>query len=174
MKVKILNVSKDELTDASIMDGKKFTLPSMHNGWRYSFDKLSKILPNAETFVLVTEETPEIIEGCLIFQMINREVPYMAYLEIAPHNQADPKRYEYVAGCLIAFAFKQSLIKGKGYFKGQLFLDVLEEQKEDEIKLIGLYRKKYSARLLGDTRLVIIDDDGHALIKEFLERQVGE
>ena len=171
LNIKILNVAKDELTDAMIIDGKSLELPSIHTGWHYNFDWHSRELPNAATYVLVTEETPELIEGCLIFQMIDKKIPYMAFLEVAPHNRNDPKRYEYVAGCLIAFAFKQSVIKGKGYYKAQLFFDVPQESKEKKQKLISVYRKKYQALLMGESRLVIIDEAGYNLIEKYLNRK---
>ena len=102
MKIKILKVSTDELVGAVIVDGIQVPLPSIHTGWRFNFDKHSVELANATTYVLVTDETPEIIEGCLIFQMIDKKVPYMAFVEVAPHNRENPKRYKYVSGCLIS------------------------------------------------------------------------
>ena len=46
---------------------------------------------------------------------------YMAFVEVAPHNRGDEKKYERVAGCLIAFACRQSFIKG---YLRKLFFDV--------------------------------------------------
>lgn len=171
MKIKILKVSTDELVGATIIDGKKIQLPSIQDGWRFNFDKHSKALPNAETYVLTTEDTPETVEGCLIFQMVDKKIPYMAFLEIAPHNQQSPKRYDYIAGCLIAFAFKLSVQKGKGDYQAQLFFDVQEEKEEDAKKLIKLYRSKYGALHLEGTKLVIIDEAGHHLINKYLDRK---
>lgn len=171
MEIKILKVSTDELVGATILDGKKVKLPSIQDGWRFNFDKLSKTLSNAETYVLISEESPETVEGCLIFQMADKKIPYMAYLEVAPHNQASPKRYDYIAGCLIAFAFKLSVQKGKGDYQAQLFFDVQEEKEENAKKLVELYRTKYGALFLGETTLVIIDDAGYNLISKYLERK---
>src|SRR5580658_2337950 len=110
MNIKILKVSTDELAGATIRDGKTITLPSIHTGWRFNFDRHSKALGNSNTYVLVTDETPDLVEGCLIFQMLDKKIPYMAFVEVAPHNRDHPRRYEHVAGCLIAFAFQQSVI----------------------------------------------------------------
>ena len=170
MNVKILRVSTDDLVGASIVGGEAVALPSIHTGWRFNFDKHSKSLANARTYILVADETPDIIEGCLIFQMLDKKIAYMAFVEVAPHNRSDPKKYEYVAGCLIAFAFKQSVIRGKGHYKAQLFFDVQEQSKEDEEKLIAIYRYKYNARRMGGTRLVIIDEGGYDLIEKYLTR----
>lgn len=170
MNVKILKIETDELVSAKIGDAKKIELPSLHDGWRFNFNKHSKELPNSETYILTTEETPEVIEGCLIFQMIDKKIPYLSHIEVAPQNRNNPKKYEHVAGCLIAYAFKLSLLRGKGDYKAQLFLDVKEEFEEDAEKLISVYRNKYGALRLGETRLVIIDDFGHILIEKYLNR----
>lgn len=57
--------------------------------------------------------------------------PYMAYIEIAPHNKGEKKKYDLVAGCLIAFACRLSFIHGKGDYKGWLAFDVQEADKKD-------------------------------------------
>ncbi|MEO7044261.1 MAG: hypothetical protein ABI091_03065 [Ferruginibacter sp.] len=170
MNVKIIKVSSEELKDAIIRKGSKEELPSMHDNWRFNFPKHSQ-LPNATAYVLVAEETPTIIEGCLIFQMKEKKIPYMAFVEAAPHNRGDKKSYDFVAGCLIAFAFKQSYILSEGNYKGMLFFDVQEEDPVDEKKLMINYSKKYNAKIYMGTTMVIIDEDGDKLIQEYLERK---
>ena len=170
MKIKIREVSTGNLKDAIIREGKHGEMPSMHEGWRLNFPKHYK-LPNADAYVLVIEDTPTVIEGCLIFQMQNKEIAYMAYVETAPHNKNSTRKYDFVAGCLIAFAFKQSYISAEGHYKGQLFFDVREEDPVDEKKLREMYSVKYHALPLRGTTLVIIDEYGDKLIKEYLERQ---
>lgn len=112
MNVKILKIDEDNLVNAKISDAKsvKLNLPSITDGWRFNFKKHSKEAGH-ETYILVTEETPNIIEGCLIFEMKKKVEPYMAYVEITPHNKGLDKKYEKVAGCLIAFACRLSFIK---------------------------------------------------------------
>ncbi len=73
MKVKIVEISSGKLVDASIQT-KNLTLPGLHEGWHFAFDKQIKKLPNATAYVLVTEDTPDVIEGCLIFQMKNKVI----------------------------------------------------------------------------------------------------
>lgn len=92
----------------------------------------------------------------------------MSFVEVAPHNKSDKKKYDHVAGCLIAYAFRLSLIEGKGDYKGMLFFDVMEESKENEVKLMSVYSAKYNARRWGDTTMVIMDDDGEALVNKYL------
>jgi hypothetical protein len=171
MNVKIWRVTTDELVGATIRNGQPIELPSIQSGWKFNFNKQIKKIPNATAYVLVSEETPEVVEGCLIFQLQNKEVPFMSFVEVAPHNKVDPKKYLFVGGCLIAFACKQSFIKGKGYNKGWLTFEVSEEDPADQIKLMGLYSQKYKARRLTDTNTMLIGpDEGEILIKEYLER----
>ena len=70
MKLKILKKETNVLVDAEIFDSKsiKINLPSITDGWRFNFKKNSQI-KGYETYALICEETPEIIEGCLIFEM---------------------------------------------------------------------------------------------------------
>jgi len=131
MEVKILEVSADQLKDALIRKGEPGELPSIHDEWRFNFSKNLQKLKYATAYILVAADTPTVIEGCLIFQMKYKVMPYMAYVEIAPHNKGDNRKYDYVAGCLIAFSFKQSVIKGKKDYKGILFFDVQEESEEE-------------------------------------------
>lgn len=91
----------------------------------------------------------------------------MAYIEVAPHNKGSSKKYDKVAGCLIAYACRLSFIKGKD---GYLAFDVLEENDEDEKKLMELYSKKYSAvRLEDSTTMIIFPQVSEKLINRFLK-----
>ena len=130
MKVKILKIEAGKLVNAEILEGEKFSLPSLQEGWRFNFPKHAKD-KWAFTYVLVSEQTPHIIEVCLIYKMRKQLEPYMAYIEIAPHNKGEKKKYDLVAGCLIAFACRLSFIHGKGDYKGWLAFDVQEADKKD-------------------------------------------
>lgn len=111
MKVKILEVSSGNLANGIIRVGKKEEMPSMQTGWIFNFDKHIKIL-NTIAYVLVSEKTPAIVEGCFIFELKNKQQPHLAYIEIAPHNKGNRKQYDFVAGCMMAFAYKLSVEKG--------------------------------------------------------------
>lgn len=169
MNVKILKITENILVDAKISDVKstKINLPSITDGWRFNFKKHSKDRGH-ETYVLVSEETPNIIEGCLIFEMKKKVEPYMAYVEIAPHNTGLEKKYEKVAGCLIAFACRLSFTKANDPYRGYLVFDVLEEDKADEVKLMAVYSTKYNALRYGETTMIIPPVGGEKLITEFL------
>lgn len=168
MKVKIIKAATAEEVAALIRKGKPAELPSIQQDWRFNFDKELKKLKNATGYLLVTEDTPEIVEGCMIFQLKDKKEPYMAFVEVAPHNKKDKKKYDHVAGCLIAYAYQLSLIEGWDYYKGYLQFDVMEHNKADEVKLMNVYSSKYHAKRIGDTTMLIADDDGDALIAEYL------
>lgn len=99
----------------------KASLPSVVDGWRFDFSRHSK-KRNVETYVLVSAEISERSEGCLSFKMRDKVEPYMAYIEVAPHNMGTVKEYDNVAGCLIAFACRLSFINGEDHFQGWLAL----------------------------------------------------
>lgn len=138
MKVKIIKVSTGAEVAALIKSGKVSEMPSMHDGWRFNFDKELKKLKNATGYLLVSEGPPEVLEGCMIFQLIDKKEPYLAMVEVAPHNKGNEKLHENVAGCLIAYAYQESVKQGVEHFKAYLQLEVLEEKEEDQIKLMEL------------------------------------
>jgi hypothetical protein len=171
MKVRILDELTGELVGALIRPAAIPELPSMQDGWQFNFRKLAAGR-GMQAYVLVTDAAPQVVEGALLFKMQQKIIPYMAYLEIAPHNKGR-RKYGYVAGCLIAFAFRKSLTDAEEPFKGQLFFDVLEERKEDQIKLMTVYSQKYGAKRLGmeSTTMVIMDEAGELLVQTYLERK---
>jgi len=167
MKVKILELeSKSEVkSQIYLVTKNKSKLPSINDGWRFNFSKNSKG-KNFETYILTTNKTPEIIEGCLIINTKSPHQVYMAFVEVAPHNRGNKKRYDKVAGCLIAFACRQSFISGQ---EGFLAFDVLEEKEENQKKLMNMYSRKYNAVRLDDsTTMIILPDGSERLINEFL------
>lgn len=169
MNVKIIVLATSEKADASISERKISEMPSLQEGWKFDFQKQLKNLPNATGYILVREDTPKVIEGCMIFQLIDKKKPYMAFVEVAPHNKGDEKKHDHVAGCLIAYAFKLSLMRGVGEYMGALHFKIGEERKEDEIKLMTLYSTKYNAYRLGDSNIMAIyDADGEDLINRYL------
>ena len=169
MKVKIREVTEAELKDALIREGKGKELPSIHDNWRFNFASLLKKLPDAKAYVLVRADTSNIIEGCMIFQWKEKVIPYMAYIETAPHNRGTEKKHDDVAGGLIAFACKLALTSKDENYKGYLTFDVMEEDPKNEKKLMQTYSKKYSAmRYEGSTTMIITPEDGEALMAKYL------
>ena len=169
MKLKIREITADELKEALIREGKGKELPSMHDNWRFNFASQLKNLANAKAYILVRTDTPHIIEGCMIFQWQEKVIPYMAYIETAPHNRSVGKKHDDVAGCLIAYACKLALTSKDVNYKGYLTLDVMEEDPKDEKKLMQIYSGKYGAlRIGGTTTMVIEPDEGEKLITRYL------
>ena len=169
MNIKLIVLGTGEEAVAAIKEGKVCEMPSLQEGWRFDFQKHLKTLKNATGYLLARQDSPEIIEGCMIFQLIDKKMPYMSYLEVAPHNKGISKKHDNVAGSLIAYAFKISLIKGVEEYAGVLNFTVGEEKEEDKIKLMALYSQKYNAVRLSDTdKMAIYDADGEDLIMRYL------
>ncbi|WP_031526563.1 hypothetical protein [Dyadobacter crusticola] len=167
MHIKLVRSTDNNFVDARIISAKGIRLPSLTDGWRFNFRKHSQ-KPGYQAYVVVCDTSPDIIEGCVIFQMKGATEPYMAYIELAPHNKGESRQYDHVAGCLIAFSCRLSFIHGKGHFKGWLAFDVMEEDKADEIKLMSVYSQKYGALKWGSTTMVISPEAGEKLINKYL------
>lgn len=170
MNVKIIIFKTGKKINALIQKGEISQMPSMHEGWRFNFDKELRKLNEATGYILVAEESPGIVEGCMIFQILNKKIAYMSYIEVAPHNKTTTRKYDDVAGCLIAYAFKLSVIYGLGSYNSILKFNVSEQHKEDEIKLMALYSTKYKAvRIDNSTDMYIYDREGESLIERYLQ-----
>lgn len=113
MEVNILRISTNSLVEANIRKAISSELPSMHDGWQFNFDKQIRKLGNASAYIIACADSPETTEGCIILQFKDNLPAYLAFIEIAPHNKTIPKAYDYVAGCLLAFAYHQSVVKQK-------------------------------------------------------------
>lgn len=168
MNPKVIKVETAEEVNALIKEATAKELPSMQDGWRFNFDKQIKKLKDATGYILVTEETPAIVEGAMIFQLKDKIMPYMALLEVAPHNRATPKKYDHVAGCLMAHAFQLSVLNGQGDYNSMLLFDVHEQQEKDAKKLMALYCGKYNAVVWDDTTMAIMDENGEELVARYL------
>lgn len=168
MKVKVIHRKTKVIKNALIKEAKSTELPSIQEGWNFNFPRNLSKLSDAKAYVLVLEENQSKPLGCLIFQMLNGNRAYIAYLESSPENIGEEKEFERIAGCLIAFSFKQSLILGQGDFQGYLELDVSEKKLENEIKLMSNYSTKYGFQRISKTGMCLCDDYGHQLIEEYL------
>jgi hypothetical protein len=149
---------KAQLLPAVLKDMKTIT-DGWHFNWRRQF-----ALPNSRAFKIVTG-TPERVEGLMIFQMLNKEEPYMAYLESAPHNIGHEKEFDYVAGCLIARACQLSISDGVGHFKGFLSFQCMDEE------VIRVYHHKYGAHRVDETYMFIEPKTSSELIELYLLRK---
>lgn len=155
----IYDLANNNLIEAEIIlaTGK---LPLKKEGWKFDWNKLIKEI-HTKTYVLRLKDSTKSIEGIVQLKTEN-EMLVMDVIEIAPHNLgSSDKRFDYVAGCLIAFGCRQSF-EIKGSYKG--FLTFMSKT-----NLINWYQDKYGAtRGLGH-RMFIDDVNGLKLIKKYLE-----
>ena len=167
MKVKIVEVDSEQLFSAEIREGEKKELPSLTAGWVFNFSKHSRA-KGKRTFALVKEDSPTIIEGCMIFSMHETLGAYMDYLEVAPHNLGSNGKHKKVAGCLIAYAcglsFKEAALRDKGILTFKAF----GEDRESQKRLEELYRTKYKAIMNPWGYMEIHPDQSKELIREYL------
>ncbi len=137
------------------------TIPLKKDGWNFNWRQLSKE-ENGQTFILRTINSPNQVEGALQLKF-EYDMLVMDALELAPHNIGqENKRYDYVAGCLIAFACRESF-KIEGDYKG--FLTFVSKT-----NLIEWYAKKYGAELALGQRMFIDWGNGEKLIERYLYR----
>jgi len=160
--VYILDVINDKLVKAEIVVPEQNEIPLKKDGWNFNWRQLSKD-QNTRMFVLKTIGLNPSVEGALQLKVEN-EMLIMNNLEIAPYNIGRKnKKYDYVAGCLIAFACKESF-KLKGDYKG--FLTFMSKT-----SLMQWYSKKYGAKVGLGQRMYIDSENGLKLIQEYLERK---
>jgi hypothetical protein len=134
-------------------------LPLKKDGWKFDWNKLIKE-KNTKTYVLRLKNTTKSIEGVLQLRIEN-DMLIMDVIEIAPHNfSSTNKRFDYVAGCLIAFACRESF-KIEGNYKG--FLTFISKT-----EIIEWYKIKYGATQALGQRMYIDDLCGLKLIEKYL------
>lgn len=160
--IRILDTLNGRLVNAEIVAAERKEAPLKKGGWNFNWRQLIQE-KNSRTFFLKTIEPPPRVEGALHLKIEN-DMLIMDVLEIAPHNIGQKsKKYDYVAGCLIAFASRESF-KLEGNYKG--FLTFVSKT-----NLIKWYSKKYGAIAALGQRMYIDDHVGLKLIKEYLERR---
>jgi hypothetical protein len=135
--------------------------PLKKDGWNFNWRQLSRE-ERGQIFILRTLNTPNQIEGALLLKT-EFDMLVMDALEIAPHNIGRKnKRYDYVAGCLIAYACRESY-KLKGVYKG--FVTFVSKT-----NLIKWYASKCGAELALGQRMFIDWEAGEKLIEKYLCR----
>ncbi len=160
--VYILDVINDKLVKAEIVVPEPNEIPLKKDGWNFNWRELSKE-KNSRMLILRTIGLNPSVEGAVQLKTEN-EMLIMNALEIAPHNIGRKnKKYDYVAGCLIAFACKESFKLNSAY-KG--FLTFMAKT-----SLIKWYSKKYGASAGLGQRMYIDNENGLKLINEYLEKK---
>ena len=157
----ILDTINGELIESEIVPMDKKTIPLKKDGWNFNWRQLSKE-ENARAYVLRTLNSPDHAKGALCLRY-EHDMLIMDAFELAPYNIGQKnKRYDYIAGCLIAFACRES-IKIKSDYKG--FLTFVSKT-----NLIKWYAEKYGAKLALGQRMFIDWENGERLIEKYLNR----
>ncbi len=160
MKVFILNTKTKEKEPATISKLKSTEIPLKKNGWNFNWKQLFKV-EGANFYKIALKESPKKVEGLLMLTIFNEEMVFMNNLELAPYNIGKKKIYAEVAGCLLAFACRESIEKGVGHYNGFLSF-------ESKTELIELYQNKYGAIWAMGHKMYFDPKGGKKLIKRYL------
>ena len=155
----IYNLGNDELIEVKIEIASGI-MPLNKDGWNFNWNKLIKE-KNTKTYVLKLKGNSNSVEGILQLRIENNML-IMDVIELAPHNIGSTnKKFDYVTGCLIAFACRESF-KIEGNYKGFLSFT-------SKTNLIDWYKKKYGATQVLGQRMYIDDIIGIKLIEKYLK-----
>lgn len=149
-----------QLVEAEIVEGKLKDMPLKKDGWNFNWRKTLKA-KNSKTYVLRLKVNPTSPQGVLQLRTESGMIT-MELIEISPDNLGKTKRYDYVAGCLIAFACQQTF-KLTSSYKGFLSFD-------SKTKLITWYQKKYYAKIAVGQKMYIDAKGAKRLIEQYLKR----
>lgn len=157
----ILDKMQEKLVESEIVLMDQDNIPFKKDGWNFNWRQIFNN-KNEKTYVLKTLNSTGQIEGALQL-IVEYDMLIMDVLELAPHNIGhEHKRYDLVAGCLIAFACRESF-KLEGDYKG--FLSFVSKT-----QLIEWYARKYGAELGLGQRMFISWENGERLIDTYLNR----
>lgn len=139
-------------------------MPLKKHGWEFDWNKLVKE-NETKTFVLRIKDGSKSIEGILQLKWLevrqNEYMLIMNVLEIASHNiGSKKKRFYSVAGCLIAYACRESY-KIEGNYRAFLTFDA-------KSYLVQWYKEKYGAQSFRGQRMYIDAEQGKNLIDQYL------
>lgn len=166
MKIQLLDTQTNELVEAEISPAIFSEMPLKKDGWQFNWRELFR-LKGAMVYKLTLTEPSYETQGMLVLKMLNDETVEMKNIELASQNIGKNKRFDLVAGCLIAYACFLSFKLGKNGYEGCLTF-------ESKTRLIPHYRDKYRAMQGYGARMFIEVYDSRNLIKEYLNIEVDE
>lgn len=162
MDVLIFDNTKQQFVEAEIVKAEYSNLPLKKDGWQFNWKTAYK-KDDSEVYLLREKNASNSIQGFVQLIWVE-EMLVMNLLEIAPRNLGrKEKRFEFVAGCLIAYACNKSFTLQTNY-RGFLIF-------ETKTKLRAWYTEKYYAQTAMHNRMFIEPIDSIKLIKEYLERK---
>ncbi len=152
-------VSKDSFkTDILPLSPKDLKTISKKNGWRFNWADEFKD-PDRTVYKLVIVNNVDIIQG-LISLTPEHDNVFMHLIETAPFNFGKNKMYEGVPGNLVAFACRQSFLRGTdGYVSFR-----------SKTKLIEHYTETLGAIHYGGHLMIINTDAALKLIQKYFEQ----
>lgn len=159
----ILEKETNKLVECEIRIADYKNLPLKKDGWSFNWNFAAK-RTDSEIFVLTANLDKQQIQGAL--QIIKYEgMVIMELLEVHPQNRGSKKKkYDHVAGCLIAFACSQTFLN-QGNYRG--FLTFISKT-----ELIELYKSKYGAVQTIGNRMYIDPNQGMKLMNQYLEGKI--
>jgi len=160
MKVVVFEKSTKREKQGEIKLALNNEFPSKKDNWNFNWRALGKI-KSSIIYKIILSENPEQIEGLIMLTLINNEMLFMNNIEIAPHNIGSDKKYDNVAGCLLAFGCRESFTHGEGNYKGFLSF-------ESKTELIQIYQNKYGASIAIGHKMYFNPESGKQLMKKYL------
>jgi len=161
MEVDLIESKSGLIKKAKIDIAGSKEIPPKKDGWKFTWRKLTKT-EGALIYKVSLLETLTVVEGLMMLTLMFNEMIYMNDIEVAPHNYGRGGKYENVAGCLIAFACKESFERGRSDYRGFLSFD-------SKTQLIEFYAKKYGATVARGSKMFIAPKEGKELIREYLK-----
>jgi len=161
MKVKVLETRTGSEKRAEIKRILRKEIPLKKDGWNFNWRELFKI-EGSNLYKITLLETPEQIEGIFMMTIYNEEMVFMNNIELAPSNIGKKKKYDNIAGYLLAFGCRESFEKGKGNYHGFLSFD-------SKTELIELYQNKYGANIAMGHKMYFGPEAGKKLMKKYLD-----
>jgi hypothetical protein len=157
MEIQLKDIVNNKLIEAIILPA---ALKDMPTNWNFEWKELFRA--GGMFFKLVLKKTPGISEGIIMLSIADSQMVYINNIESAPHNIGDGKKYDNVAGCLLAYACKLSFEYGRKGYHGFVSFD-------SKTKLIQLYRDKYGALHIGGQKMYFSPQAGKSLINKYLK-----
>ena len=139
-------------------------VPLKKDGWNFNWRELTKKKNRMFFGLFVSNEIQGIIS--IEVQLIGSAMMFMHQIELAPHNIGVKGKYKEAAGCLLAYACYQSLLKlevENPYFGYLVF--------ESKTNLIQHY-KKYGATSSMGTKMYFSPEAGNKLIERYLKELI--
>lgn len=164
MNVDLIERKTQKIYTAEIKVAKSKDIPLKKDGWQFNWRTLFKT-DSALILKISLIDSPNTIEGMLMLTILYDEMVYMDNIEVAPHNYGKNKKFENVAGSLIAFACLESFIMGENSYNGFLSFT-------SKTELINIYAQKYGAILAMNSRMYIDSEMGKKLINQYLKIKI--